>query len=344
MIRVLVKSVVLVVFLSCFTVWGDESVPSRSMLPVSPTVGDTASYQLYRALFAPLPKPKLSEIRNPVFQAKVKLGNKLYHDRNLSESRKIACSSCHNISTYGVDNLATSPGHEGVLGERNSPTTLNASLHIAQFWDGRAADVEAQAIGPILNPSEMAMPTEAIIAERLREVLDYKILFAKAFPGEKEPMSAKNLAIAIGAFERTLLTPTRFDAFLEGDNQALTAQELGGLKAFTDVGCNACHQGVGVGGGMYQKLGLVKPYKTLDEGRFKVTKLEADKYVFKVPSLRNVAKTGPYFHDGSVKSLPEAIKLMGEHQLGKEITPDQVASIQTFLEALTGDVEVFAVE
>lgn len=289
-----------------------------------------------RALFKPLPETAATTER-PVTPERVALGKKLFNDPILSKSKKISCNSCHTLSRFGVDNEPTSPGHEGHRGGRNSPTVYNAALHIAQFWDGRAADVEAQALGPVLNPGEMAMPDEATVVKRLKADSSYPALFKKAFPEEKDPVSFQNMGIAIGAFERTLLTPSRFDVYLKGDDSALTAEEKAGLKTFTTTGCAACHSGVGVGGGMYQKLGMVVPYETKDEGRFAITKNEADRFVFKVPSLRNVEKTAPYFHDGSVATLSDAIRLMGKHQLGRDLSPEDIASITTFLRSLTGE-------
>jgi cytochrome c peroxidase len=248
----------------------------------------------------------------------------------------MSCNSCHNLSTFGVDNEPTSPGHEGKRGGRNSPTSFNAALHVAQFWDGRAKDVEAQALGPILNPVEMGMASEQQVVDRLKADPKTVEAFTKAFPGEAEPLTYANVGKAIGAFERTLITPSRFDAYLKGDEKALSAAEVEGAKLFVQTGCTACHMGATLGGQMYQKLGLVKEYDTKDLGRFEVTKNEADKKFFKVPSLRNVAKTGPYFHDGSIKTLDQAVSIMAEYQLGKQLSNDQVTSIVTFLGSLTG--------
>lgn len=287
------------------------------------------------AMFAPLPDTAPS-VDNPLSPQKIKLGRKLYFEKALSSSKEISCNSCHGLNTFGVDNQPTSPGHMGQRGDRNSPTVYNAALHFAQFWDGRARDVEEQALGPILNPVEMAMGSDAEVLERIKLMPEYVKLFKEAFPEEKEPMSYANLGKAIGAFERTLLTPSRFDNYLKGDKQALNADEIKGLKTFVESGCTVCHSGAALGGSMYQKLGLVIPYATKDEGRYKVTKNEADKYFFKVPSLRNVEKTGPWFHDGSITSLEESVRLMGYHQLGQKLEEDKIKSIVTFLRTLTG--------
>jgi cytochrome c peroxidase len=276
---------------------------------------------------------------NPFSDAKIELGRVLYYETRLSINQKLSCNSCHDLARYGVDNEPTSPGHEDVRGARNSPTVLNAALHFRQFWDGRAADVEEQAKGPVLNPVEMGMPDADHVVKVLRGIPGYRPLFEAAFPGEAEPITYDNAARAIGAFERKLITPSRFDDFLNGQDDALTDAELAGLAAYLDSGCTACHMGPAAGGTMYQKLGLVHPYETKDPGRYEATGVEADRGFFKVPSLRNVEKTGPYFHDGSVASLPEAVQLMGWHQLGRKLSEADVASIVTFLHALTGRVD-----
>jgi cytochrome c peroxidase len=195
--------------------------------------------------------------------------------------------------------------------------------------------VEKQALGPVLNPGEMAMPSEQAVLDRLTADKALTAEFAAAFPGEKTPVTYTNVGNAIGAFERTLITPSRFDDYLKGDSSALTEKEKKGGALFVQSGCIACHNGPTVGGLMYQKLGLVKPYPTKDEGRAAITKQASDKYVFKVPSLRNVEKTGPYFHDGSVKTLDQAVSLMAEHQLGKQLSKEQVDDIVAFLGSLT---------
>lgn len=300
-------------------------------MPETPATPDAT----LTSIFKPLPADMATADR-PVAEARVALGRALYHDARLSKNHDVSCNSCHRLDNWGVDNEPTSPGHKGQRGGRNSPTVYNAALHLAQFWDGRAADVEAQALGPILNPVEMAMPDEAAVMTTVQSIPGYPPMFAAAFPDDEDPVTFDNLGIAIGAFERTLVTPSRWDAYLAGDASALSADEVEGAKLFVETGCITCHAGVGLGGSMYQKLGLVKPYETSDEGRKEATGNEADLHVFKVPSLRNVAKTGPYFHDGSVKTLPEAVDLMAWHQLGKKLDDAETAKIVTFLEALTG--------
>ena len=289
------------------------------------------------AAFAPLPA-NMNGDKKPT-DAQIKLGHQLYFDVRMSKNQDIACNSCHQLDKYGVDNQPRSKGHKGQLGGRNSPSVYNAAGHIAQFWDGRAADVEEQAKGPVLNPVEMALPSAAQAEKVLKSIPGYAPLFSAAFPGEKDPITFDNFAKAIGAFERQLVTPGRWDKFLAGDTSALSDDEKKGLNTFVKTGCTTCHAGPYVGGAMYQKAGLVKPWpNTEDKGRFDVTKKEADKFFFKVPSLRNVAKTAPYFHDGATAKLSDAVKMMAEHQLGKTLGDDEVKSIVAFLGALTGEL------
>ncbi|MBK6957643.1 MAG: c-type cytochrome [Nitrosomonas sp.] len=285
-----------------------------------------------KQFFEPLPAEIIDKEKNA---ALIKLGKKLYLEPRLSINDQISCNSCHRLDNFGVDSQATSPGHEGKRGGRNSPTSMNAALHIAQFWDGRAKDVEEQALGPILNPIEMGMPNADAVVNKLKKIEEYKALFAEAFKDEKDPIQYKNVGKAIGAFERTLLTPSRFDDFLNGDETALNENEKRGLQKFVHMGCATCHNGVALGGNSYKKIGLVKPYETKDMGRFEITGLEIDKKVFKVPSLRNITKTAPYFHDGSVATLDEAIEEMAEHQLGREVGPGFITDVKAFLGSLT---------
>ena len=290
--------------------------------------------------------PTKSEIAgNVVTQEKIDLGKKLYFDNRLSKDNTQSCNTCHNLNTYGVDNKSFSEGNDGELGGRNSPTTLNASLHIAQFWDGREPNVEAQAGGPILNPVEMAMHSEKEVMTKLSNIEEYKTLFAKAFPESEDVFTYTNLKNAIGAFERQLLTPSKFDKYLAGDNSALTDAEKEGLNTFIDAGCIACHSGALLGGSMFQKFGTFGDYweltksKKIDNGKFDLTQKESDKYIFKVPSLRNIEKTYPYFHDGSVNDLQEAVSIMAKLQLNKDLTDQESKSIVTFLNTLTGELD-----
>lgn len=281
--------------------------------------------------FEPIPATLIDKDK---FAERIKLGEKLYFETALSKSGTISCNSCHLLDKYGVDSEGTSPGHDGTRGERNSPTVYNAALHAMQFWDGRAKDVEEQALGPILNPVEHGIIDEKEAVETINND-EYVAMFKKAFPSEKNPLTFKNIGNAIGAFERTLLTPSRFDDFLKGDILALSAQERRGLRQFVEVGCTTCHSGVSLGGEMFQKMGLVKPYETKDLGLYEITKRNRDKYRFKVPGLRNIEKTGPYMHDGSIKSLAETVEIMAEYQLGKKLTKAEVKDIEAFLSSLT---------
>ncbi len=288
--------------------------------------------------FQPLPAV-MESAQNPQTQAKIKLGRMLYYDPRLSADQKISCNSCHKLDNYGADETPVSTGFRGQAGARNSPTVYNAAGQIAQFWDGRAKNVEEQAKGPVMNPVEMAMSSPDRVFATLNSMPEYVKLFHAAFPAESNPVTFDNSATAIGAFERGLVTPSRWDKFLEGDKNALTAAEQLGFNKFYESGCASCHNGTYLGGGQYQRLGLAKAWpETHDAGRFDVTHNAADRNVFKVPTLRNVAKTGPYYHDGSVPTLTEAIRKMGEYQLGAKLTGADIASIETFLNALTGTI------
>ncbi len=303
---------------------------------IGSAIGQTVDPDQAKQIFGVLPQVA-ENLQNPVTPEKVSLGKSLYFDRRLSKSSSISCSSCHDLTMAGVDGLSTSLGYRWQLGPRNAPTVLNAALEFAQFWDGRAKDVEEQAKGPILNPKEMAA-TKELVLHRLKSIPEYVDAFRKAFPEEKEPLTYDNTAKAIAAFERTLLTPSRFDQYIAGNASALTEQERLGLNTFVGVGCTTCHNGVGVGGGSFQKFGVIhKPDWLKDLGRYEVTKNEADKYVFKVPSLRNVALTAPYFNDGSVWSLEEAVKTMAFAQLGRTLSEAEVKNIVAFLHALSAD-------
>lgn len=289
--------------------------------------------------FKALPSEPTSPQNNPTTEAKVTLGQMLFYEPRLSKSGVISCNSCHNLATYGVDNRPTSLGHKSQEGARNSPTVLNADFHLAQFWDGRAENLEAQAEGPILNPKEMAMADEQSTLARLASMPEYVDAFQNAFPDTQPALTYKNMAKAIAAFERTLLTPSPFDAFLQGDGSALSTEAKEGLGLFIEHGCIACHFGTGVGGGTFQKFGVIYPYKNMkDLGRFEVSQKEVDKHVFRVPSLRNVERTYPYFHDGGVWDLGEAVKTMGKTQLGKELPDKDIAKIVAFLKSLTGEI------
>lgn len=282
---------------------------------------------------------------NPVTSEKVALGKMLYFEKRLSSGGDISCNTCHPLSEYGAEPTPVSTGEHGQKGTRNAPTVFNAAGHIAQFWDGRAPDVEEQAKGPVTNPVEMAMPSGKRVEALLKAIPEYREAFGKAFPNEKDPVTFDNVGKAVAAFERTLVTPSRWDQFLKGDDAALTDEEKLGFNKFAEVGCAACHSGPYVGAAMFQKLGMIEPWpNTSDPGRYAVSKQEADRMVFKVPSLRNVEKTAPYFHDGSVATLDEAVKDMAEHQLGRKLQDQEVHEIVAWLKTLTGKLPAEAIQ
>jgi len=294
-----------------------------------------ASKKYFSAIPAQWPSPK-----NPITPEKVALGRQLYYDARLSKNHDISCNTCHKLDQFGVDGEATSPGHKGQRGDRNAPTVFNAAAHFAQFWDGRAADVEEQALMPVKNPVEMALADDAAIVAVVKSIPGYVDGFKAAYPAEADPITPTTIAQAIAAFERGLMTPAPFDEFLAGNMTALNSDALRGLELFIEVNCVSCHTGPTLGGTMYQKLGSVKPYEVKDEGRLKITGKAEDKSVFKVPGLRNIAKTGPYLHDGSAKTLDDALAVMAEYQLAKgKFDADELTYLKAFLESLTGKVD-----
>jgi cytochrome c peroxidase len=276
------------------------------------------------------------EAHKPKNENMVELGKMLFFDPRLSKSGFISCNSCHNLSMGGSDNLPTSIGHKWHQGPISAPTVLNSSLNLAQFWDGRAKDLKDQAGGPIANPGEMGF-SHALAVDVLRSIPEYRARFKQLFGGDKIDIGMVTDAIA--AFEETLVTPdSRFDKWLKGDKTALSQPELEGYKLFKEKGCVSCHNGPAVGGGSYQKMGVHEPYKTTSkaEGRVAVTGKESDRFLFKVPTLRNVELTYPYFHDGAAPTLEEAVDTMGRLQLGHKFTKDENAKIVAFLKTLTG--------
>ena len=340
------KTLLVLAGLASIVVACNESSPekekSETQEPVV-TEADTKLMKQAQAFFKVLPDAE------QFGDAKTKLGKKLYYETALSVNNKISCNSCHMLDKYGVDNKSLSSGHDESLGSRNSPTVYNAYFHISQFWDGRAADLKEQAGGPILNPVEMGMPDSSVCISDYKGRIDYIDEFKAVYPNDPDPVTFDNITDAIAAFEKTLSTPSKFDTYLGGDNAALSADEKAGLETFINTGCITCHMGPGLGGQMYQKFGLINgPYwdytgsEGHDEGRFEATGNEADKYFFKVPALRNVEKTSPYFHDGSVADLGEAVKIMAKTQLNKDLTDAEVQSIVTFLNALTGEIPAHA--
>lgn len=310
--------------------------PKSSASPVASAAGVTVD-PAQLAPFTGYPT-RFESAKNAITPEKVELGKMLYFETRLSKNQQISCASCHDPTRFGTDGEKTSPGHKGQRGARNSPSTFNAAGHATQFWDGRAADVEEQSLKPITNPIEMALPNEQQVVTVLASMPEYGEAFKKAFPQDKDPLTTANVARAIGAFERTLTSPSRFDAFTKGDAKALTDEEKAGFVKFVTVGCPTCHNGPTFGGTEFRKLGFAKEFPGLkDNGRFDHTKQEVDRHFFKVPSLRNVEKTGPYLHDGSVSTLPEVVKIMGTYQLGKDLSDADVTQIVTFLKALTGE-------
>lgn len=293
-----------------------------------------------KALFQPLPPAPVA--KDPVQAARVELGRRLFFENRVSEDGNVSCAHCHLPDRQASDGLAKAIGVFGKENARNAPSVFNAALNFRQHWRGDRESLEDQAEKSLLGPASFGNPDQAAAMGKLKAVPAYPEAFAKAFPGEKDPVSSKNWGLAVAAFERTLLTPSKFDAFLNGDVKALSPQELSGLRLFIDTGCAGCHNGPGVGGASFQKFGVVEDYwketgvKTPDKGRADVTKNDADLYVFKVPSLRNVAKTDPYFHDGSVAQLARAVEIMGKTQLGKALSPKETADIVAFLGSLTG--------
>ncbi|MBJ6724510.1 cytochrome-c peroxidase [Geomesophilobacter sediminis] len=317
-------------------------VPFAMMILIAANAwGGDATLAQARQLFSPVPSKAPVSKKNPATAAKLELGKMLYFDPRLSASNLISCATCHNIGMGGVDQQETSIGHGWQKGPRNAPTVLNAVFNIAQFWDGRAADLEAQAKGPVQASVEMNNKPERVV-ETLKSMPGYVTAFKRAFPREKDPVTFDNMARAIEVFEATLVTPgARFDKYLKGDGKALNATERKGLALFINKGCAACHSGVNVGGTGYFPFGVkespaaeVRPVD--DVGRFTVTHTASDKYVYKSPSLRNIALTPPYFHSGKVWSLDEAVKIMGSAQLGIHLAPAEEKEIVAFLKTLTG--------
>lgn len=342
---IFVKRILLITTVAAVAIAACNNQPKQESQPVAVAVTTADAELMARAqdVFQPLPSVAINP-ENPITAEKTELGKLLYYDTRLSKTGNNSCNSCHNLATYGVDNLPTSKGDNGGFGDRNSPTVLNAALHSFQFWDGRAKDVEEQAGGPIINPVEMAIPSKDFLVAKLKDIKEYQEMFKAAFPAAKDAITYDNVQKAIAAFERTLITPSPFDKYLAGNHSAMTSEQKIGLKTFMNAGCTQCHTGSSLGGSTFQKFGVYGDYrelthsKTDDAGKWKITKLEADRDMFKVPGLRNIAKTHPYFHDGSVADLEEAIRIMGKLQVDKELTEAQVKSIAAFLNALTGEV------
>jgi cytochrome c peroxidase len=329
--------------ISCRQVGGVLSVvlALTSAVAWAATPDQEALLKQAQAIFKPLPKD-MGTAEYPLEPETVKLGRLLYFDPRISLDGTVSCAKCHQPSLYGTDALAKPIGVKDRQNPRNAPTVLNAALQIAAHWRGDRVNVEDQATKALIGPPSFGQPDFQAAMAKIKAIPGYGDMFHKAFPADKEPITPENWGKAIGAYERTLVTPSPFDAYLAGDIQALPPSTRAGLRTFIDTGCIACHSGVGVGGGMYQKFGVMEDYwkethsQVIDKGRSDVTNNPADLYVFKVPVLRNVAVTPPYFHDGSVATLPEAVRVMGKVQLGKDLSKPDVDAIVNFLGSLTG--------
>lgn len=296
-----------------------------------------------KAILGPLPASMPSS-ENPITLEKVKLGNALFWESRISVDKTVSCAKCHPIGLYAVDGLRKSVGNNCKENPRNDPTVFNAASQISEHWIGNRTSVEDQAKQALVGPPSFGMPDYGSVEKILKGMKGYVAMFKEAFPGDKDPVTVDNFAKAVGAFERTLVTPAPFDDFMQGNAAALTEQQKRGLTAFMDTGCMTCHFSPYVGGQMYQKFGVFEPYQkytksqSVDEGRFAVTKNPSDKFVFKVPVLRNVAETSPYFHDGSVDKLIDAVTIMAKIQLAKDLSPGQAADVAAFLGSLTGKI------
>ncbi|MCA1457303.1 cytochrome-c peroxidase [Bradyrhizobium sp. BRP22] len=319
------------------------SVAAVAMLASSQASADDELMGAARQIFKPIPSivPVLKD--NPVTHEKVELGKMLYFEPRLSASEIISCNSCHNLGTGGVDAGPTSVGHGWQQGPRRAPTVYNAVFNVAQFWDGRAADLKAQAKGPVQAPVEMNATPDHVL-DTLNSMDGYVVMFKKAFPDEASPVTFDNFAKAIEAFEATLITPAApFDRYLEGDTNAINDQQKAGLKLFIETGCYSCHNGINVGGQDFFRFGVAERpgtslLPTADKGRHVVTKAASDEYVFRAAPLRNVSLRAPYFHSGQVWSLKEAVGVMGEVQLGIELSDKEKDDIVAFLNSLTGQL------
>lgn len=309
---------------------------------------DDALIKRASQVLGPLPASMPSE-QNPITPEKVKLGKMLFYEPRISVDGTVSCSKCHPIPLYAADGLRKAVGHDCKENPRNDPTVFNAASQISEHWIGNRTSVEDQAKQAVIGPPAFGMPSYEAVEKVLRSYKEYNVLFKAAFPSDQEPVTVDNFAKAVGAFERTLITPAPFDAFLKGTKDAITAQQKRGVGLFMDQGCAGCHFSPYVGGQVYQKFGIFEPYekytksKKVDEGRYAVTKNESDKYVFKVPVLRNVAMTSPYFHDGSVDNLADAVRIMGKIQLGRDLSNEQIQDIVSFLHSLTGKIPEDAV-
>lgn len=289
----------------------------------------------YRGQFSPLPALPPIPSGSPLTQARIDLGQMLFFEPRISGSGVISCATCHNPALGWTDRIPRATGHDGQVGDRNTPTALNAAFLDSQFWDGRAATLEDQALGPIQASIEMNMTLEGAIS-RLNEFQIYRDMFAAAFPGDADPVNPPNVALAIAAFERTLITPNSpFDRYLAGDDSAMSEQAQHGMRLFADNGCIACHSGPNFSDGGFHAIQV--PGST-DRGRALVTGDAADEHAFRTPSLRNIALTYPYFNNGSVESLRDAVNIMGQEMLGHDFAEEELDALVAFLHTLTGEM------
>lgn len=322
------------------------TLPKLSILLIfSIFINLMASYTYSKPNSVPIP------VDNPMSLEKIELGKQLFFDTRLSKNGTVSCSSCHNVMSGGEDNRATSMGIDGKTGSRSAPTVWNAAFQSVMFWDGRAKDLEDQAKGPLTNPIEMGMPNHDFVVQRLKQIPGYVNSFEKVFKS-KESLTIDNIAKAIAAYERTLISMNSpYDKFITGNKSALSLEAQKGFETFKSVGCVSCHSGTNFSGpilpqgiAFFQKFPIIpnqdleqKYNFSADGGRFQVTKNESDRNLFRVPTLRNIALTAPYFHNGAVKDLNEAILVMAKLQLGKDISTNEVNLISSFLKSLTGE-------
>lgn len=318
-----------------------ERPPAREYTEPSTHPATPPELRRLRASLQALPDPVEFD------QRKMVLGRRLFHDTALSVDNTLSCASCHAINQGGTDRRRTSLGVRGQVGGINSPTVLNSRYHFVQFWDGRAADLRAQAAGPVANPVEMGNTWPNVVATLSRSP-DYMTAFRESYPGDG--LTEANVRDAIAVYEEALTTPAPLDRFLRGDDRALNDEQREGAVLFESVGCTTCHNGIAVGGTSFQRMGAVRDYFALrgtpltdaDAGRFNVTHREADRHFFKVPTLRNVAETGPWFHDGHATTLEDAVRTMAAVQLGRDLDAAQVQRIVAFLRAMTGTIPAYA--
>jgi cytochrome c peroxidase len=330
---------------------------SKDTLMLSSVLALSVALPSMAADWQALPDKAPSPSDNPPTEAKIELGKILYFDPRFSEHGTLSCNSCHNVMAAGDDNRPNSIGMHDARGGRSAPTVWNAAFYSVQFWDGRAATLEDQAKGPLVNPIEMGMGSLDDVLSRIDKIPGYKPLFEAAFPGEANPITADNAAKAVAAFERTLITPNSpYDRYVKGDKKAMTKQQVRGMQTFASLGCTACHSGpnfsgptLPIGTGFFMKLPTYPgsaydaTYKlTEDQGRFEATKNEADRHMWRVPTLRNIALTAPYLSNGQVPTLDEAVRVMAKTQLNKDLTDAQAADLVAFLNALTGEFPVIA--